>query len=65
MRTTYTNWNALPLILTTTQAALLLQITPDRIAYLCKTGAIPAAQVGKGWRIDRDVIRERLKGATP
>ncbi len=61
----YYDWSRVPLILDTTQAALLLQITPDRLAHLCKTGQFPAMRVGKAWRLDRDVIRERLTGRPP
>ena len=61
-RTTYTNWNALPLILTTTQAALLLQITPEHLSRMCARGTIPAMRLEQQWRISRDMIRGRLEG---
>lgn len=62
-RNAFYDWSRVPLILDTTQAALLLQITPDRLAHLCKTGQFPAMRVGKAWRIGREAIRERLEGA--
>ena len=61
-RNAFYDWSRVPLILDTTQAALLLQITPDRLAHLCKTGQFPAMRVGKAWRIGREAIRERLEG---
>ena len=64
MRTTYTNWNAVPLMLDITQAAILMQITPENLRKLCQQGKVPAIHIGKEWRIDRDAIREKLKGAS-
>jgi excisionase family DNA binding protein len=64
----YYDWSRVPLILDVAQAAILLQITPEHLARMCKAGTIPAAQFGKGWRIERDVIRAKLAaggGGTP
>lgn len=61
-RNQYTDWNKVPLILNTTQAGLLLQMTPDRLSRLCRSGAIPAMQLGNKWRISREAIREKLNG---
>jgi len=59
---TYTDWNKVPLLLDLTQAAVLLQLTPEGLRRICKAGQIPAAQFGKLWRISRDVIREMALG---
>ena len=58
----YTDWNRVPLLLDTYQAAVLLQITPEHLSRMCKKGTVPAARIGKGWRISREVIQEMLSG---
>lgn len=54
----YANWDLAPVLLTTEQAGLLLQLTPERVTRLCANGTLPACKVGKSWRIDRDRLRE-------
>lgn len=54
----FTSWDKVPLLLDMPQAAVLLQITPEHLRRLCKQGKVPAVQVGKGWRISRDVIQQ-------
>lgn len=56
----YTEWGRVPLLLTTDQAAILLQSTPENLRKLCRTGKLPAIQVGVEWRISRDSIRDLL-----
>lgn len=58
----YTDWNRVPLLLDTSQAAVLLQITPEHLSRLCKKGAVPAMRIGKGWRIGRETIRQMIEG---
>ena len=60
-RNAFYDWSRVPLILDTTQAALCCKSPPTGL-HLCKTGQFPAMRVGKAWRLDRDVIRERLTG---
>jgi len=59
----YCDWSRLPLMLTINLAAVLIQITPEHLRTLCRKGIVPAMQLGQEWRISRDAVRERLKGA--
>lgn len=61
-RNQYTDWNKVPLILDTSQAANLLQVTREHVSDLCKRGELPAMQLGSKWHISREAIRERLDG---
>lgn len=61
-RNQYTEWSKVPLVLNTVQAGLLLQMTPDHLSRLCRSGAVPAMQLGTEWRISREAIREKLNG---
>lgn len=56
------DWNRVPLMMTIDQAAILIQITLEHLRTLCRKGIVPAMQLGQEWRIDREVVRERLNG---
>lgn len=52
-------------MLTATQAAALLGITPRRVRALIKAGRLPAAKFGRDWLItptDLDTVRTRING---
>ncbi|MBM3475538.1 MAG: helix-turn-helix domain-containing protein [Armatimonadetes bacterium] len=40
----------MPEILTTEQAAIYLQLSPDAVKRLARLGRLPGAKVGRGWR---------------
>jgi len=53
-----TNWNDLPLTLSTKQTAKILGIIRiGTVQKMCKDGILPAAQMGHLWRVDRDRLR--------
>lgn len=47
-------WEDLELVLTTRQAAEVLQVHTKTVEALCRTGKLSAKKVGKAWRIRRD-----------
>lgn len=47
--------------LTTIEAAERLRETPETVARRCKAGVIPAAKVGRSWRIAESVIDGMLR----
>ena len=55
------SWGQLPLALNVRQAAALLNVTERTITRLCVAGQLPAARVGRAWRLDRDELREFLQ----
>lgn len=61
---TYREWALLPLVLTTDQAAVLLQISRDQCGKLCRTGELPSFKVGKLHRIRREDLREHMERQT-
>ena len=54
-------------MMTTTQAAAVLSIKPDRVRQLCRAGVIVAFHAGRDWLIDpaelERVRRKRLETA--
>jgi len=59
---TQQEWNELPLVLTTEEAAQLLRVTVKTIKTMCAEGRLPAAKVGRAWRINRDDVLTFLRG---
>ena len=51
---------ALPQLLTTSQAARLLKVTPRTVTRLCEKGEIKAVRVASLWRINRDALLKQL-----
>ena len=47
---------------TTKEAALMLNSSPDYIGYLCRAGTLTAEKFGRDWRIERRSV-ERYQAA--
>ena len=43
-----------PIVMTCSDVAVLLQVNPENVAALAKSGAIPAVKIGRSWRFRRD-----------
>jgi excisionase family DNA binding protein len=53
---TFTNWDDIPLVLTTDEAAELLRVHVNTVKYLIRNGKLPASKVGRAWRIPREAV---------
>lgn len=53
-----TNLNDLPMLLTTTQAATILNVTPRTVQSMCEAGKLRAVRVQSLWRVNRDALLE-------
>jgi excisionase family DNA binding protein len=47
-------------LLSTTEAAALLRVTPETVVLLAKAGKIDAFKIGRIWRIRRDSLEAYL-----
>ena len=47
-------WSELPLVLTSDQAALVLQINRRTLTNMLDRGALRGVKIGKEWRVSRD-----------
>lgn len=54
----YRDWDELPVLLTLSQVAILLDITHDTASRWARTGKIPAVKVADEWRVEKQAIRE-------
>lgn len=58
-----TDWTRLPVTLTTSEVANILQVSDRTVQLLADKGVIPAVRVGKRWRFTREVIRKWVTGS--
>ena len=55
--TIYRTWDEAPAILTTGQAAILLQCHINTIKNMVADGRLHAVKVGNGWRIEKETVK--------
>jgi excisionase family DNA binding protein len=56
------NWNQLPVVLTTEEAADVLRVHTNTILSMAVNDDIPAVKVGRAWRISRDILKQYVEG---
>ena len=47
--------------ITTTEAAALLGVTPQRVRHMIKAGILQAEKFGRDWQIDGESVERRKK----
>lgn len=61
-RIRYRSWNEVPLVLNLEQLCVVLNCTDKTAKQLLVSGKIKANKDGRCWRIDREMVREYLRG---
>lgn len=56
----YLTWNDVPALLSIEEAAVLLGLSIESVRRYCLTGDIPATQIGKQWRIDKEKLMKKF-----
>lgn len=56
----YKDWGQIDAVLTTKEAAVLLKCHERTITNQINRGEIPAHKFGKGWLINKEVIKQML-----
>ena len=56
----YLFWNEVPALMTLEEAALLLGLSIESVRRYCVIGDIPAIQIGKQWRVDKQKLMEKF-----
>ena len=51
-------------LLSVQEVAAELQLDPETIRVHCRQGTLPAVKVGKGWRVEREVLDRWLEEST-
>ena len=57
---TYLNWSEVPALMTLEEAGLLLGLSIESVRRYCVIGDIPAMQIGKQWRVDKQKLMEKF-----
>lgn len=56
----YLNWNDVPTLIDLEQASVLLGLSIESVRRYCVMGDIPAVQIGKQWRIDKQSLMKKF-----
>ena len=56
----YSTWNDVPALLDLEQASILLGLSIDSVRRYCVTKDLPAVQIGKQWRIDKEKLMKQF-----
>ena len=56
----YFTWNDVPTLIDLEQASVLLGLSVESVRRYCVIGDIPAIQIGKQWRIDKEKLMKKF-----
>lgn len=59
-RNLYLSWNDVPALIDLEQASVLLGLSIESVRRYCVLGDIPAIQIGKQWRIDKQKLMKQF-----
>ena len=56
----YLSWNEVPALLNLEEASILLGLSVDSVRRYCVIGEIPAIQLGRQWRVDKEGLMKKF-----
>ena len=59
-RNNFVSWNDVPTLIDLEQASVLLGLSVESVRRYCVIGDIPAIQIGKQWRIDKQQLMKKF-----
>ncbi len=59
-RKVYLTWTDVPALIDLEQAGILLGLSIESVRRYCVMGDIPAVQIGKQWRIDKEKLMKKF-----
>ena len=59
-RQRFLTWNDVPTLIDLEQASILLGLSIESVRRYCVMGDIPAIQIGKQWRIDKQKLMQKF-----
>ena len=60
IRNNYLTWSDVPALIDLEQASALLGLSVESVRRYCVLGDIPAIQIGKQWRIDKQKLMKKF-----
>lgn len=55
-----TSWERVPLVFSLAYAACLLDMYPENLRIMAKSGKFPAFKAGKNWKVEKEKMRAWL-----
>jgi excisionase family DNA binding protein len=59
-KSTFLTWNDVPTLIDLEQASVLLGLSVESVRRYCVSGDIPAVQIGRLWRIDKEKLMKKF-----
>jgi excisionase family DNA binding protein len=59
-KATFLTWSDVPALIDLEQASVLLGLSIESVRRYCVIGDIPAIQIGKQWRIDKQKLMKKF-----
>ncbi len=59
-RNQFLSWSEVPALIDLEQASILLGLSIESVRRYCVMGDIPAVQIGKQWRIDKQKLMKQF-----
>ena len=59
-KTKYWTWNDVPAVMNLEQTSALLGLSVESVRRYCLIGDIPAVQIGKQWRVDKERLMKKF-----
>lgn len=56
----YLSWNEVPALMNLEETALLMGLSIESVRRYCVLGDIPAVQIGKQWRVDKERLMKKF-----
>lgn len=56
----FLTWNDVPALIDLEQASVLLGLSVESVRRYCVSGDIPAIQIGRLWRIDKQKLMKKF-----
>ena len=56
----YLTWSEVPALIDLEQASVLLGLSVESVRRYCVTKNLPAIQIGKQWRIDKEKLMKQF-----
>ena len=60
IKTKYWTWNDVPVLMDLEQTSALLGLSIESVRRYCLIGDIPAVQIGKQWRVDKERLMKKF-----
>lgn len=58
----YVSWDSVPVMLSLSEASVLLRMPEDTVRKHLESGALPGIKIGRQWRLEKTKLQSMFKG---